>query len=76
MRIVKIVQDPESGKVGVQIREHEKYDIKEHLQLLMEFVGEEAFKNNESRKSYKELLTRLGECEKKLSEVSQGTKVD
>ena len=76
MRILKIVQDSESGKVGIQVKEDEEYDIEEHLQLLSEFVAEEAIKTHELRKSYKELVTRLDGCEKKLSEVSKELKVD
>ncbi len=76
MKIVKIVQDPESGKVGVQVKHDEQYDIEEHIQLLTEFAGEQALKNHELRKSHEGLVTRLGECEKKLSELSQKIQVN
>ena len=50
MRIIKIVQDSESGKVGIQVKEDEEYDIEEHLLLLSEFASEEAVKTHELKK--------------------------
>ena len=76
MRILKIRQDPESGKVGFQINEKEAYDIEEHLQLLSEFAAEKAVETHELRKSHDELVTRLGKCEEKLSKLSEKLKAD
>jgi hypothetical protein len=74
MRVIKIVKDP-NGKVGIQIKGHEKYDIGEHLEALTEFISEEAVRSHNLQESHERLLTRLGECEKKLSELSQKIEV-
>lgn len=76
MKVVKIVQDSETGKVGIRIEQDEKYDIEEHLQVLMEFATEKAIGTHELMKSHEKLVTRLDECEKKLSEVIEKIKVD
>ncbi len=76
MRILTILQNPDSGKIGIQVNPEEEYDMEEHLQLLSEFASEQAVKTHELRKSNEEILTRLGECEKKLSEVIENQKVN
>jgi len=76
MRIVKIVQDSETGKVGIQVKHDQKYDMEEHLQLLTEFATEKAVETHELRKSHNELVMRLGKCEEKLSELSEELKAD
>jgi len=76
MRILTILQNPDSGKIGIQVNPEEEYDMEEHLQLLSEFASQQAVKTHELRKSNEEILTRLGECEKKLSEVIENQKVN
>jgi hypothetical protein len=76
MKVVKIVQNPESGKIGLQVKHNEEHDIDGHLQLLTEFVSEQAVKTHELRKSIEEIVTRLGKCEKKLSEIIENQKVN
>jgi hypothetical protein len=44
---MKIVQNPESGEVGIQYDQNEKYDRKEHLQTLTAFVTQQALKTYE-----------------------------
>lgn len=76
MRILKISQNPESGKIGIQVNPDEEYNIEEHLQLLSEFASEQAVITHELRKSNEEFVNRLGECEKKLSEIIENQRVN
>ena len=66
---MKIVQDSESGEVGIQLGENEKYDIEEHLQSLIEFVTQQAIKSHELSNSYKELVKRLEALERESGTV-------
>ena len=76
MKIARIVQDPETGKVGIQIKKDEKYDIEEHLDLLTEFLIKKAVETHELRNSHNKLVARLDECEEKLSKLSNELKAN
>ena len=76
MKITKIVQDSESGEIGIQVKEDEEYDIEEHLQLLTEFASEQGVKTHELKKTQDGLVARLGKCEEELSKLIEKFKVD
>jgi hypothetical protein len=67
---MKIVQDPESGEVGIQLDQDEKYDIEEHLNALIDFVSIQAIKIHDLNNSCKKIV-ELDLDERKLSEVNQ-----
>ena len=73
---MKIVQNPESGEVGIQLEQDEKYDIEEHLESLMDFVVKNALETHKLIKSYKELLERLDVLEERLSKENEKTNED
>jgi hypothetical protein len=68
---MKIVQNPESGEVGIQLDQDEKYDIEEHLNALIDFVSIQAIKIHDLNNSCKKIVERLDLHERKLSEVNQ-----
>jgi len=72
---MKIVQNPESGEIGIQLEQNEKYNIGEHLSALIEFVCKQAIETYQLTNSYKKLSERLDALEK-LSKVETESKVD
>jgi len=73
---MRIVQNPESGEVGIQLEQDEKYEIEEHLESLMDFVVKNALETHKLIKSYKELVQRFDLLERKLSEVNKKSNAD
>jgi hypothetical protein len=61
---MKIVQDPESGKVGIQLKKNEQYDLEDHLQSLTEFLSVQALEIHQLKLSYKRAVERLEALEK------------
>ena len=68
---MKIVQDSESGEIGIQLGQDEKYDIEEHLQALTDFVTKQAIKFHELTNSYKELVGSLDVFERESRQVNK-----
>jgi hypothetical protein len=68
---MKIVQNPESGEVNIQLDQDEKYDIEEHLNALIEFVSKQAIKIHDLNNSCNKIVERLDLHERKLSEVNK-----
>jgi len=56
---MKIVQNPESGEIGIQLNENEEYCMENQLDVLMEFVCKEAVKTHQLSKAYEEIFKRL-----------------
>ncbi|MEG4977222.1 hypothetical protein [Microcoleus sp. K4-B3] len=63
---MKIVQNPESGEVYIKLKNDEVYDVEEHLATLMEFVTKQAVDVHRLTNSYRKLVGRLDELERKL----------
>ncbi len=61
---MKIVQDPASGEITFQLDENEKYDTGELLNVLLQFVCEQAVKIHQLTKSHQEIAKRLDGCDK------------
>jgi hypothetical protein len=61
---MKIVQNPESGEIGIQLDENEEYNMENQLDALMQFVCEEAVKTHQLIKFYQEIAKRLDRCGK------------
>jgi hypothetical protein len=68
---MKIVQNSETGEVGIQLEENEKYDIEEHLEALMNFLLKQAIKIHELDNSCKKIVERLDLHERKFTEVNK-----
>ena len=68
---MKIVQNPESGEVGIELGENENYYIEDNLDALERFVAEKAIEIHKLAKSYKELLERLDVLEERLSKANE-----
>ena len=62
---MKIVQNPESGEVHIKLRNDEVYDIEEHLAALMEFATQQAIEVHRLTNSYRKIVGRLDELERR-----------
>lgn len=61
---MKIVQDPESGKVCIQLKHNKQYDLENHLQALTEFLSVQALEIHQLKLSYERVIQRLEALEK------------
>jgi hypothetical protein len=66
---MKIVQD-EWGKVSIRLGVDETYDIKEHLEALMDFVCKQAIEVYRLTNSHRKIVGRLDELESKFSKTT------
>jgi len=60
---MKIVQNPESGEINIQLDANETYGIEEHLDALMEFVIKQARETSQLTNFCKKLSERLDALE-------------
>ncbi|MEP6517442.1 hypothetical protein [Microcoleus vaginatus] len=60
---MRIVQNPESGEVSIQLQNDEVYDMEEHLAALMEFLTQQAIEIHRLRNSYRKIVGRLDSLE-------------
>jgi hypothetical protein len=63
---MRIVQNPESGEVSIELENDEVYDMEEHLAALMEFVTKQAIDVHRLINSYWKIVGRLDELGIKL----------
>jgi hypothetical protein len=63
---MRIVQNPESGEVSIELENDEVYDMEEHLAALMEFVTKQAIDVHRLINSYRKIVGRLDELGIKL----------
>ncbi|MEG4842478.1 hypothetical protein [Microcoleus sp. B9-D4] len=60
---MKIVQNPETGEVCIELKNDEVYDIEEHLMALTEFVSKQAVDVFRLTNSYRKIVGRLDSLE-------------
>jgi flagellin-specific chaperone FliS len=72
---MKIVQNPISGEINIQLDRDEKYDTEEDLEALTNFVFKKALEIHQLTNSYKKLSERLDALEK-LSKLKSEVQAD
>jgi hypothetical protein len=67
---MKIIQD-ELGSINIQLNNNETYNLENHVEALMDFVCKQAITTYRLTNSYRKIVGRLDELERKVSETSK-----